>query len=90
MEKQSEKLSSILRFCECRIRSRILSAKLRLSLRSKALTPRKENYEWSVLKSDQELQNRYSIQLHNRFFILQNELTDNIDDKYQHFKLLRR
>ena len=54
----------------------ILSAKLRLSLRSKTATPRKENYEWNVLKSDQELQNRYSIQLHNRFSILQNELTD--------------
>ena len=54
---------------------RILSVKLRLSLRSKAVTPRKENYDWSVLKSDQVLQNRYSIQLHNRFSILQNELT---------------
>ena len=54
----------------------ILSAKLRLSLWSKTATPRKENYEWNVLKSDQELQNRYSIQLHNRFSILQNELTD--------------
>ena len=32
---------------------RKLSAKLRLSLRSKAVTPRKENYDWSVLKSDQ-------------------------------------
>ena len=64
---------------------RILSAKLRLSLWSKAVTPRKENYDWSVLKSDQVLQNRYSIQLHNRFSILQNELTDAIDDKYQHF-----
>ena len=63
---------------------RILSAKLRLSLRSKAVTPRKENYDWSLLKSDQVLQNRYSIQLHNRFSILQNELTDTIDDKYQH------
>ena len=64
---------------------RILSAKLRLSLRSKAVTPRKENYDWSVLKSDQELQNRYSIRLHNKFSILQKELTDTIDDKYQHF-----
>ena len=48
----------------------ILSAKLRLSLRSKAVTPRKENYDWHVLKSDQVLRNRYSIQLHNRFSIL--------------------
>ena len=31
----------------------ILSAKRRLSLRPKAVTPRKENYDWSVLKSDQ-------------------------------------
>ena len=60
-------------------------AKLRLSLRSKAAIPRKENNDWNVLKSDQELQNRYSIQLHNRFSILQNELTDTIDDEYQHF-----
>ena len=63
----------------------ILSAKLRLSLQSKATTPRTENYDWNVLKSDQELQNRYSIQLHNRFSILQNELADTIDDEYQHF-----
>ena len=64
---------------------RTLSAKLRLSLRSKAVTPRKENYDWSVLNSDQILQNRYSIQLHSRFSILQNEPTYTIDDKYQHF-----
>ena len=38
-----------------------------------------------MLKSDQELQNRYSIQLRNRFSILQNELTDTIDDECQHF-----
>ena len=60
-------------------------AKLRLSLRSKAAIPRKENNDWNVLKSDQELQNRYSIQLHNRFSMLQNELSDTIDDEYQHF-----
>ena len=36
---------------------RILSTKLRLSLQSKTATPRKENYDWNVLKSDQELQN---------------------------------
>ena len=63
----------------------ILSAKLRLSLRSKAVTPRKENYDWSLLKSDQVLPNRNSIQLHNRFSIIQNELKDTIDDKYQNF-----
>ena len=38
-----------------------------------------------MLKSDQELQNRYSIQLHKRISILQNKLTDTIDDEYQHF-----
>ena len=60
----------------------ILSAKLRLSLRSKATIPRMENYDWNLLKCDQELQNRYSTQLHNRFSILQNELTDTIDEEY--------
>ena len=35
----------------------ILSTKLRLSLQSKAATSRKENYDWNVLKSDEELQN---------------------------------
>ena len=64
---------------------RILSAKRRSSLRSNTATPRKENHDWNVLKSDQELKNRYSIQLHNRFSIIQNELTDTIDDEYQHF-----
>ena len=38
-----------------------------------------------MLKSNQYLQYRYSIRFHNRFPILQNNLTDNIDDKYQHF-----
>ena len=38
-----------------------------------------------VLKSNPDLQYRYSIQFHNRFFILQNDLTDTIDDKCQHF-----
>ena len=64
---------------------RVLSATLTLSLRIKAATPRTENYDWTVLKSNQDLQHRYSIQLHNRFSILQNDLTDTIDDKYQHF-----
>ena len=84
MEKQFEKLASILSFASVGSDHRILSAKLRLSLWSKAVRPRRENYDWSVLKSDQVLQNRYSIQLRNRFSILQNELTDTIDDKYQH------
>ena len=57
MEKLSEKLSSLLKFCKCRIRSSYISTKLRLSLQSKTATPRKENYDWNVLKSDQELQN---------------------------------
>ena len=72
-------------FASARSDHRILSAKLGLSLRSKAVTPRKENYDWSMLKSDQVLHNRYSIQLHNIFSILQNEFKDTIDDKYQHF-----
>ena len=85
MEKQFENLSSILTFASVGSDHHILSAKFRLSLRSKVVTPRKKNYDWSMLKSDQVLQNRYSIQLHNRFSILQNEFTDTIDDKYQHF-----
>ena len=38
-----------------------------------------------MLKSNQCLQHRYSVQLRNRFSKLQNDLTDTIDDKYQHF-----
>ena len=38
-----------------------------------------------MLKSNQDLQHKYSIQLHNRFSILQNDVTDTIDDKYQLF-----
>ena len=63
----------------------ILSAKPRLHLWSKVAAPRKENYDWNMLiKSDQKLQSKYSIQLHNRFSILQNELTVTMDDEYQH------
>ena len=55
-----------------------------MSLQTKAATPRRENFDWSVLKSNQDLQHRYSTQLDNRSSILQNDLTDTIDDKYQH------
>ena len=57
---------------------RVLSETLRLSLRNKAASARTEKYGWSVLKSKQD---RYSIQLHNRFSILQNDHTDTTDDK---------
>ena len=72
-------------FASVRSDHRVLSAKLRLSLRTKAATSKRENYDWSVLKSNERLQELYSVQLHNRYLALQNEDTDSITDKYQHF-----
>ena len=63
----------------------VLGAILRLSLRTKAASSRTEKNDWSILKSNQDLQHRYLIQLYNRFPILQNDHTDTIDNKYQHF-----
>ena len=37
----------------------VISATFRLSLRTKAVTSRRENYDWSVLKSNQDLQHIY-------------------------------
>ena len=48
----------------------VLSATLRLSLRTKTKSPRTEKYGWSVLKSNRDLQHRYLILRHNRLSIL--------------------
>ena len=38
-----------------------------------------------MLKVNKDLQNIYAVQLHNRFTMLQNDVTDTINNKYQHF-----
>ena len=78
-------MRSLLKVCKCLVRPLCIKSTLSLSLQTKEETPRRENFDWSVLKSNQDLQHRYSTQLDNRSSILQNDLTDTIDDKYQHF-----
>ncbi len=57
---------------------RIVSAKLRLSLRANKSPPKKIKYDWSKLASDPDLQERYTVEIKNRFSALC-ESSDNED-----------
>ena len=51
--------------------NRIVSAKVRLSLRSNHKgTMRKIKYDWKMLKEDDDLQERYTLTVKNRFHAL--------------------
>ena len=63
---------------------RIVSVKIRLSLRSSKPTPRKVKYNWKELVNNAQLQERYAIEIKNRFNILIDD-EDSISDKYQRF-----
>ena len=50
---------------------RIVSAKLRLSLRANEKTPvNKINYDWAKLKENSDIQERYTVAVKNRFYTL--------------------
>ena len=52
---------------------RIVTAEIRLSLRSnKKKTAKSPQYDWSTLKTNAEIQNKYNISVQNHFNILQN------------------
>jgi hypothetical protein len=56
---------------------RIVTAKIRLSLRASGKTPpRKIKYDWRKLAQDDELQDRYSVHVRNRFSTLRESCED--------------
>ena len=50
---------------------RIVSAKIRLSLRKSAETPERKQFDWKSLTTDSNLQERYTFEVHNRFDVFQ-------------------
>ncbi|XP_072032828.1 uncharacterized protein [Amphiura filiformis] len=59
---------------------RVVTAKVRLSLRSNGKTPpRKIRYNWKVLAQDTQLQDLYAVKVRNRFSALQHESEDDED-----------
>ena len=46
---------------------RIVSAKIRLSLRKSKTMPKKKQFDWKALASDEDLQKKYTVEVRNRF-----------------------
>ena len=46
---------------------RVVTARLKLSLRMSLTPPRKNVYEWAALRSDKDLQYQYTVQVKNRY-----------------------
>ena len=46
---------------------RIVTARMKLSLRCERAPPRRKPYDWGVLRSDKALQQRYTVQVQNRY-----------------------
>ncbi|XP_072022739.1 uncharacterized protein [Amphiura filiformis] len=60
---------------------RIVSARIRLSLRKSKTLPRKSQFDWKSLSTDRNIQKRYTIEVHNRFEILE-DMEETATDKY--------
>lgn len=65
---------------------RIVSAKVRLSLRANKPRKRTNIYNWSSLLSDSEVQSNYLVEVQNRFDCLSSEV--NIDTNTQRYDLM--
>ena len=63
---------------------RIVTAKLRLSLRRKATTQQKQRFDWKSLRCDQDKRDQCSLELNNKFEELYDE-TSSINDQYDAF-----
>ena len=62
---------------------RLLTAKIRLSLRKSKTPEREKSYDWSTLKNE-DLQKLYTLTVRNRYATLSIE-TDDISDNYAKF-----
>ena len=66
--------------------NRIVTAKIRLSLRADSrATPKKVKYDWSKLATDPDLQDRYTLEIRNRYSIL---AENNDGDQSQRYNYL--
>ncbi|XP_072036995.1 uncharacterized protein [Amphiura filiformis] len=63
---------------------RIVSARIRLSLRKSKTLPRKNQFDWKSLSTDRNIQKMYTIEVHNRFEILE-DMEETATDKYSRF-----
>jgi hypothetical protein len=63
---------------------RIVSTRIRLSLRKSKTIPRKKQYDWKTLTTDKDLQAKYSIEVRYRFQPLQ-EKDESATEKYERF-----
>ena len=66
---------------------RIVSSKIRLSLRANGTTPpRRTMYDWSCFKGDPQMQEKYTVLVKNRFQALQDQEDElNVTQKYDCF-----
>ncbi|XP_072015018.1 uncharacterized protein [Amphiura filiformis] len=63
---------------------RIVSARIRLSLRKSKTLPRKNQFDWKSLSTDRNILKMYTIEVHNRFEILE-DMEETATDKYSRF-----
>ena len=63
---------------------RIVSARVRLSLRKSKTLPRKNQLDWKSLSTDRNIQKMYTIEVRNRFEILE-DIEETATDKYSRF-----
>ena len=63
---------------------RIVSARIRLSLRKSKTLPKRKQYDWKALSSDRDLQNRYSVEVRNRFPPLE-DTEETATERYERF-----
>ena len=63
---------------------RIVSTRMRLSLRKSKTMPRQKQHNWELLRTDNNLQKLYTVEVHNRFQPLE-EVDESATDRYQRF-----
>ena len=61
---------------------RVITAHLKLSLRTARTPSRRKMYDWATLRGDAELQRLYTVQVRNRYAELCTE-TEDVTSKYQ-------
>ena len=64
---------------------RVVSAKLKLSLRTCKTPPRKTAFDWNVLRGNSDLQQLYTVKVLNRYEQLCDESESDITENYQNF-----
>ncbi|XP_072050064.1 uncharacterized protein [Amphiura filiformis] len=63
---------------------RIVTSRIRLSLRKTKTLPRGKNHDWKTLCSDSKLQELYTVEVHNRFQPLE-EMEETATERYERF-----